>query len=901
MRIRRSQIYLGIFVTLLIGLFSILSDSTEARASTVPDVSDVLKAAPVGMDLSDYFEYPSSYTYDTSKTIANSAQVITKGSTSPTDLIEMTNGSSQLGSVWGKMTDANGKDYNYFDVTKNQTFSMWMYFSGKEGTSGDGMAFVIQNDARGANAISTYATSSSSLFGGTIRKPIGGETLGVWGGDGSGTDIVSTNTAIASGAIKNSIAVEFDSFMNTTAADGLLLSGSKTDSYFDAAKDSSNTLQVKGPHIAWNYPGEANTYIPNIGTIWMYYGMNHNNPIPNTYLAGSDDITNTTQNAWHHVTIKYTAPDSGSTTAHLQYIFDDKDYDGTVKPYSQWDQRGDGADSGTHKIIDLDLGKLGLAAGQTKVRWGITSSSESTATTNAVIFESIPAVADISATTNLYDSTQERDIPDGDRYPDEDHNVNNGDSLRFDYNLIYNSGLAETGDITTKINVPKNVDFTADSDGNIGEIEYSGTTQKIKATDLNSDGTINLTLNSMSSTNSIAKVHLYGKADIGDNTTAKATTVDQAHTSYDSSHYTGDVMSPKFTINPVNDTLKIKNSDDLTKTAKLGSSVSMAGTISYDKGSTFGSNSLTVHTLVDGVQQADSTLSVDSTATTADYALKYDADTLGVGKHTVEVYVSDAMHLMSNHITYNVTVEDKKLMLTSNNQTSYTISPEDSITFSGTMSYDDNSEYDPGSAKVAYQVDDKTPLYDMPKTSSSGDITSYDSSDVITGSSLGVGKHTLVIYAEDLDGRKSAVYTITINVTTKVLSLESNKSYSFQTTNQSAESKLIQRTGNWDLKVTSAKTAWSLTAQSTALMNSSTGLPITGEMVYRTNTNEYSLEDNPVLIDSDSTVSDDTVTTDVTSDWTKNTGILLNVQPDTSAGTYTGQIDWTLTDSIDTN
>lgn len=890
MRIKKLQIYLGIFVTVLIGLFSVFSKPLETTAATVPSVSDVLKAAPDGMNLNDYFEKPDNYSPG-GGTTSNSAKVVTKGSSTPTDLIEMTSGANQIGSVWGRMTDSNGKDYNYFDVTKDQTFSMWMYFSGSEGTSSDGMAFVIQNDDRGINAISTY----SSLLSG--RKAAGGETLGVWGGDGTGPDIVGSSSALATGAIKKSIAVEFDSYMNTTKADGGLVLGSQKDAFFDGGIDSSGSPQVRGPHVAWNYPALSSTYTGNIATTWMYYSMNHNDPIPNTYLAGATS----TKDAWHHVVIKYTAPDSGSTIGHLQYIFDNENYDGTIKPYSEWDQKGDGANSTTHRIIDVDIGNLGLAKGQTKVRWGITSTSESTATTNAVIFESIPAVADISSTTSLYDSTQGRNIPDGDRYPNQDHNVNNGDKLRFDYNLIYNSGLTETGDITTKINVPKNVDFTADSYGNIGEIEYSGGTQKIKATDLNSDGTINLTLNSMSSANSIAEVHLNGTANIGDNTTAKATTVLGAHTSYDSTHYTGDVMSPLFKINPVNDTLQIKNNDDLTRTVKTGTSVSMAGTISYEKGSTFGTNSLTMHTIVDGVQQPDSTLSVDPTAKSADYTLKYDADTLGPGTHTIEVYASDSMHLTTEHLAYKITVEDKKLLLTSDSPSSYTISPENTITFSGKLSYDDGSAFDPGSAQVAYIMDNGIPLYDKPKTDTPGDITSYVSSWSYTGSKLGVGKHNLVIYAEDSSGRKSQAYTITVNVTTKVLSLESNKSYSFQTTNQSAESKLIKRSGDWDLKVTSAKTAWSLTAQSTPLMNSSTNLPITGTMVYREGLNQYSLEDDPVLIGSDSTVSNDTKVTEITKNWTSSTGILLSVAPDTEAGTYTGKINWTLTDSVDTN
>lgn len=272
--------------------------------------------------------------------------------------------------------------------------------------------------------------------------------------------------------------------------------------------------------------------------------------------------------------------------------------------------------------------------------------------------------------------------------------------------------------------------------------------------------------------------------------------------------------------------------------------------------------------------------------------------------HTVEVYVSDSKHVVSNHITYNVTVEDKKLILTSDNETSYTISPEDTLHFTGTLKYDDDSLLDSKATKISYVVNGKLSSEDMPKgeiNDQGGEETAlynYDYKQL--GSKLNEGKNTLTIYATDESGRKSQVYNITINVTTKVLTLESNKSYRFQTTNQSNEEKLIRRSGDWDLKVTSAKTPWSLTAQSTALMNSTTHLPIMGTMIYRNGLNQSSLQDNPVLIDSDENVSNDTVVTDVTKNWTDDTGILLSVQPDASAGSYTGEINWTLTDSIDT-
>src|SRR5699024_3821774 len=93
---------------------------------------------------------------------------------------------------------------------KKQTLSMWLYFGSVKDPRGipDGMAFVLQNDDRGANAI--------SKLNGKVNN---GETLGVWGSDGN-KDVTNTDagyggvTPIQKQAIQNSVAIEFDTETN---------------------------------------------------------------------------------------------------------------------------------------------------------------------------------------------------------------------------------------------------------------------------------------------------------------------------------------------------------------------------------------------------------------------------------------------------------------------------------------------------------------------------------------------------------------------------------------------------------------------------------------------------------------------------------------------------------------
>ncbi|WP_025025192.1 hypothetical protein [Companilactobacillus nodensis] len=903
MRERHSKLYLGLGLMFLMSLFFVGFNNTTVEA--VPSRDQVYQGAPSGMDLEDFFSWPSSYNYGS--TVQNSVQIIGKGSSgATTDIVQMTNGSNDVGSIWGRMS-SNNEDYNYFDITKKQTFSMWVYMGDKRfnytkynedkndidgnNGSGEGIAFVIQNDDNDENAIAHY----DGLFG-LNDTPSGKESLGVWGGSPFvGANSLSDTKNFAKGAIQNSFAMELDTRRNVRAAQNFQLQ----DDYFDATMGSDNTKEAKGQHIAWNYPGESSTY--NVGItdpLWTSHTMEHKGVIHNLNMTGDATV----ESAWHHFTFTYYPPEDNKS-AHIFYAFSDKDYDGTIRPFNNWDSRGEGTVK--HPIMDIDIGKLNLDPGQTKVRWGLTSASGDTATTNAVIFESIPAVADIETTTNLYDYTQERDIPDSDRNSTVDDDVNNGDKLRFDYNLTYNSGLMSTGDITTKINVPKNVDFTADEAGNIGEIKYSGETVKINASQLNSDGTIDLTLNSMGKDNVSAQIRLYGTANIGSDGNINPVLVKQAHTSYDSDHYTGDVMTPQFTINPLGDTLQLapKDTDDtMQRSIITGKEAQMDMNINYQNGSSFGNDKVTVTTIVDkGTDKetkSSSIQAVDSSATNSEYSLVMSG--LKAGDHNVEVYVTDSKHRISNYLNYLVKAEDRKLLFEVDNEREMTISLDDTIDLTGVLKYNDGSEFDLNDMSIIWKTDDKTPLNVVPKAPNYNDPTigqsEYKYTFSVSGEVLGIGDHKVVVYASGGGGiNYSDKIEFTIHVVDKVLQLTSDKNYRFQTTNQSNESKVIKRDGTWTLNVTSAKTPWILTVRSDGLMGSN-GIPITGSMVYRDDANEYTLANDPVEIARDETSDIIEDTEYIGENWKPLEGILLKVAPNTSAGTYTGEIQWTLVD-----
>lgn len=744
----------------------ILSFFVFVPPSTVKalELTDIYQAAPPGISLNDYMEYQPIF--PTTEKVNNSVQVLKASSTGyPSDIIQLTNGEKQVSSIWGTVSNPDQPssvyDYNYFDLTKKQVISGWLHLGEDFNSSADGLALVLQNDDRGINAISNYQWTTGFLIPQNHSKAYGGESLGVWGTSGGGNAKATNITDFAATAIQNSLALEFDSFRNETPS---VVGGSTVDNYFDAALSDKNSLEAKGKHVAWNYPGEPSTYIYNMNLVYMYYAMHHNDAIHDLVLAGYDGNPELDE-AWHHFTFTYDPPTTtGGTDAHISYIFNDKEYDGTVKPYRKWDKR---------ENILIDTSKFGLKSGQTKIRWGFTGSTgspNSTVGDNSIVLETIPRVANVTPTTSLYDLTQKRDIPDLDRDKDANSNVNNGDQLRFDYLLNYTDGLTETGDITTTIELPKNVDFTKNSDDNLGKITYTTkdgktTTVDIPKSDLSSDGTsIDLELTSMDENNPNILIQLYGTAQAPESDEPSSTTVDGAHTSYRSDFYKGDAMSPAFKIN--NEELQIHSSTDLTQTIKYGTSIQIQGNAQYVKGTPFDGSDLTMHTTVDGEELATAEVSTINNNTYANFTAAYNE--LEIGEHKIEVYLTDSGRRISNTLTYDITVNDLKNLKLTSTETALNGFTDSTFDLSGYVSYDDDSSFTGSDIDMYYVIDGGRELHET--MTGTDKVTSYKILHSIEAGTLDVGTHNIVVYAKD-GNRTSNSLIFTVDVADKSLVL----------------------------------------------------------------------------------------------------------------------------------
>ncbi|TWW10424.1 cell surface protein [Dellaglioa algida] len=236
------------------------------------DYDTALKSSPEALALTGIFQTGTGTVSGASNvatvvTLDAKGNVVPEGSaTADKSLVKITDAQKQVGSEWSTAG-------NKFDINKDNLTTMWMYFGNAGGNSGDGMAFVLQNDARGTAAISGA-----------------GQSLGVWGVDNGGWE-----SEIANSAIKNSWALEFDTHRNGDKGTG---------SGFD------NLDSINDNHVASAYPNQKDSYERHLIGFSHYSKLGHNSTINTAKLSNGK---------WWHVTLDY------KSSGLMTYTIGDKD------------------------------------------------------------------------------------------------------------------------------------------------------------------------------------------------------------------------------------------------------------------------------------------------------------------------------------------------------------------------------------------------------------------------------------------------------------------------------------------------------------------------------------------------------------------------------------------------
>lgn len=769
---------------------------TSVMAASEPSREEVYKHAPKGVKFNDFITAPSSYS-NTKTGAANafpsSNKIIrAEDSGNPSDIIQMLDADradKQIGSFWGTVKDDNGnKTYNYFDLSKDQTLSVWYY----GGNTIDGFAFVLQNDPNGDQAISRDYTDGIPSYG---------QTLGVWGGsssDGKGLDEAITDD---SGGIQNSVAIEFDRYLNQNA-------GSKSNNisdYLDYNGDANSGFvsnQLKENHISWGYPGDVATYFGKNYTTGLvfketttYNYMGHRGRVQsNAYLLGYDGITvanSETQdprNGWRHLTIDYQKPDTGSSIGYLSYHINDKFQDGTIRSQNAQDV----------KTFEIDTNQLVKDSSDKKVRWGFTASTgspESTKSDFAMVIEKMPRVVDIKGTSKMTDLTRDTSAnsTDGDTL-----NVSDGDQIMLEQNLKYVGGISESGEITATVALPDYLDFSGDENGVIGEMNYiaaDGTKQslKINKADLE-EVTVSTTtgndtdtpifkqvtgfkvkIPSMSKIDDQSNIQVYGTVKGPESQTPITTKVSGVNTSYNSDGFTGDTMSPDFTID--NEVLQITNTNDLSQEVSPDETVHFKGKMSYLKDSEFDGEDVISEVdvydqnnkLVPGIQKGN--ISVAKGVKSGNFDIPFDVSDLESNKtYDFKVKMTDSKGHVSNVLDYQVKVLDnKQLVISRYNFKEYSVREKGKpVLYDVKLAYDDGSAVSVGNATIHVEVDGEKVDFEPQFGSDSGALI-FGIDDVIT--KLDYGLHEVKMWADD-GTRQSNILDFKIKIIDKGIVLE---------------------------------------------------------------------------------------------------------------------------------
>lgn len=258
----------------------------------------------------------------------------------------------------------------------------------------------------------------------------------------------------------------------------------------------------------------------------------------------------------------------------------------------------------------------------------------------------------------------------------------------------------------------------------------------------------------------------------------------------------------------------------------------------------------------------------------------------------------DSDTLIKNVDTPNFVIKKSKPINLNLDQNNISVGPDKDANITGNVFYTDGTTVTNSDISVYAKLNGKSlDTFKLDNNDASGKLNFKISSDELIEDS-----NTLEVYVMDSDGNKSTVSTVII-AKTGSLSLTVNKGYQFRDTNNIAASMLIPRKGDWNITVTDgrevgAENVWKLSASTSGLYEDNNAF--NGNLVYRNSDGiESSLTgDTPINIANGIKTEEGQQTTNIAQSWNDSEGIFLRSNGLSTAGTYEGKINWTLSDTI---
>jgi len=565
---------------LLIGIGVLATMGVVAQADA--DYDQALRSAPQGISLDNIFT-PGT-------TSNNQAAVV--GTTNPaitgTQAAKVTNGKKQFGALWSTAD-------NFFQLDKNQSASMWLYFGNTGKKAADGMALVFQNDSRDLAATPSFG------------KTVSGETLGVWGVDTDKRQ--TTSEKVAQSAIQNSWALEFDTHLNTST------------NYGNAGDADSFDVGLKGPHIASNYPGDQDTYeMQRTSTLLPFYSVGYYaTQTHNGVING--DYTLLANGSWHHLSLDWRA-----NTQQMTYTFDDKN------PITGTDQVGHSA------TVQLDRKKIDPDdSGQ--IRWGFTGATGDSYENNLVVFEEVPGLVDAEATATLTNMTTGKTLTDGDV-------LKSRDAFKLAYQLSYVAGKQSWKDVIAELNLPQNLTYER------ATITYAdGSSNQISLAGMNEQALSYQLTKALSDENATATISLTGVAADVDTPTL----VPAVSSAFKAVNGVVTTATPAVTVNPKFD-LHLLSLSGNTQTVKPGVDGLVKAQVVIPDGAHLENTDITVHPQLNGTALPDFQMPAGADNSSGQFTMTVPAKLLKAGDNQLTLTVEDPYGNVSNALTHTLTV-----------------------------------------------------------------------------------------------------------------------------------------------------------------------------------------------------------------------------------------------------
>ncbi|CAM2907884.1 WxL domain-containing protein [Levilactobacillus brevis] len=163
---------------------------------------------------------------------------------------------------------------------------------------------------------------------------------------------------------------------------------------------------------------------------------------------------------------------------------------------------------------------------------------------------------------------------------------------------------------------------------------------------------------------------------------------------------------------------------------------------------------------------------------------------------------------------------------------------------------------------------------------------------------LSSGENTFEVYATDSTGNSSNTGTVTITLGSLSFGTVSD-SAAFKDTTLDGSQQTAGTNGDWNLNVQDTRAVgsqWTLSAKISQPFKVN-DQALKGSLMYKTaNGTEAITADNTPIVTHTKTANDSS-TTNVAGSWNTDSGLLLDVGSSNTAGTYSGQLTWTLQDA----